>query len=263
MKLKVYDLAGKAVGDVDLPFSEEIRDDLIRRAVLSEESRTYQPKGSYRWAGLETSAMYVGRKEAYATLKNRGQSKLPREFYGGGSPGRVRRIPSSVKGRRAHPPKPEKTLIENINRKEWLKAAKSALSASLSPDNVKKRGHKIGERYPAILVDDFESIKKTREILNVLNLFVPDDLKRAKDNRQKITGIRRRTRSVRYPKSALVIASKGSAVLKAARNIAGIDATNPGELKVRNLAPGAMPGRPILISKKALAEIESLWGAKK
>jgi large subunit ribosomal protein L4e len=263
MKLKVYDLTGKAVDEVQMPFSEDVRDDLIRRAVLSEESREFQPKGSYRWAGLETSAMYVGRKEAYATLKNRGQAKLPREFYGGGSPGRVRRIPSSVKGRRAHPPKPEKVLIENMNKKEWLKAAKSALSASLDLESVKKRGHKINEKYPAVLIDDFESLNKTKEIIKVLNFFISEDMKRAKDNKQKITGIRRRTRSVRYPKSALIIASKGSAVLKAARNIAGIDTTDPKDLKVKNLAPGSLPGRPIIITRKALVELETLWGAKK
>ena len=204
-----------------------------------------------------------GRKEAYESLKNRGQSMLPREFYGGGQPGRVRRIPSSVKGRRAHPPKAEKILVEHINKKEWLKAAKSAFSASLSPESVKKRGHKINETYPAILVDNFESLNKTKEILKVLNVFMPEDLKRAKDNKQKITGIRRRTRSVRYPKSALIIASKGSAVLKAARNIAGIDTVDPKDLKVKNLAPGSLPGRPIIITRKALVELETLWGGKK
>ena len=91
MKANVYNLKGEVVEKIELPslFSEEVREDLIRRAVLSEETKLYQPKGNYRWAGLETSARYRGRKESYATLKNRGQARLPREFFGGGLWGRV------------------------------------------------------------------------------------------------------------------------------------------------------------------------------
>jgi large subunit ribosomal protein L4e len=266
MKLKVYDVSGKPVDEIQIPESiaGEIREDIIRRAVLSEESREYQPKGAYRWAGLQTSAQYRGRKEAYASLKNRGQAMLPREFYGGGTPGRVRRIPSSVKGRRAHPPKPEKIIIEEINKKEFAKAMRSAISASLSVKAVKARGHIIGDKYPAVLADSFESIKKTREMLDVLNVFMKEDIERSQRGKRIRSGIRsRRAKQKLYPKSALIIASEGSAALKAGRNIPGVETTTPKALKVKNLAPGAKPGRPIVISAKALKELAAIWGEKK
>ena len=65
MKANVYNLAGEERGAVELPsvFSEPVRSDLITRAVLAEESKTYQPKGAYKWAGLQTSPEYRGRKE--------------------------------------------------------------------------------------------------------------------------------------------------------------------------------------------------------
>ncbi|HID72432.1 TPA: 50S ribosomal protein L4, partial [Candidatus Micrarchaeota archaeon] len=68
MKATVYSVEGKALKEIDLPsqFWAAARDDLVKRAVLSEESKMYQPKGSYKWAGLETSAKYRGRKEDYA-----------------------------------------------------------------------------------------------------------------------------------------------------------------------------------------------------
>ena len=64
MKADVYSLDGKAAKKIDLPaaFDEEVRAEIIRRAVLSEESAEYQPQGPFRFAGLETSAEYRGRK---------------------------------------------------------------------------------------------------------------------------------------------------------------------------------------------------------
>ena len=76
---------------MDLPsplFGEAPRDDLIKRAVLSDESKEYQPKGSYRMAGLETSARYVGRKEIFASVKNKGIPHLPHEVLPKGGLGK-------------------------------------------------------------------------------------------------------------------------------------------------------------------------------
>jgi large subunit ribosomal protein L4e len=151
-----------------------------------------------------------------------------------------------------------------MNKKEFAKAMRSALAASLSLKAVKARGHIVGDKYPAVLADDFESIKKTREMLNVLNVFMKDDIERSQKGRRMKTGIRsRRAKHKLYPKSALIISSEGSAALRAGRNIPGIDTTTPKALKVKNLAPGAKAGRPIIISAKALKELAAIWGEKK
>ena len=124
MKANVYSLDGKVVKQITLPkaFESDYRKDLIKRAVLSDESKTYQPKGNYIWAGFETSAKYRGRKETYGTLKNMGIPHLPREVLPKGRWGKVKRVPSSVKGHRAHPPKANKGLVEHVNKKEYNKA---------------------------------------------------------------------------------------------------------------------------------------------
>ena len=256
MKVDVYDIEGKSVGKIELPavFEYEIRKDLIKRAVLSEESKELQPKGSYRWAGLETSAHYRGRKESFGSLKNRGQAMLPREFYGNGVWGRVRRIPSAVGGRRAHPPKPWKKLVEEINKKEWLKALKSAIAATADKVLVKER-HKVKIDSPIVVEDKFEELKKTKEVNKFLEKVIEEDLKRAKEGKKRKTGVRRKRKSqiVKYPKSALIITVKK---MKAAENIPGIDSTTVDELKVKDLAPGAKPGRFLIITKSALKKLE-------
>ena len=263
MKVNLYSLDGKVVGEVELPpiFEELYRPDLIARAVLAEESRLYQPKGNYRWAGMETSADYVGRKEVYKSLKNRGQSRLPREFFGGGIPGRVRRIPSAVGGRRAHPPKPEKRIEERINKKEWAKALRSALNATTQLRLVRARGHKVGDvTVPFIVVDEIEGVEKVKDLYAILKQLAPEDLERA-EKRQRVTGVRRKRkgRAYRVPKSFLIVVSDDAKVLKA-DNIPGVDVVPVSKLQVRHLAPGTHAGRLTVFSQKALKALEARMG---
>ena len=263
MKAKVYGIDGQPVGEVELPlaFSEPVRPDLIMRAVLSDQSRDYQPKGSYRRAGLETSAKYRGRKEAWGSIKNMGISRLPREVLAKGKFGRVRRIPSSVKGRRAHPPKVEKILIENMNAKEYSKALSSAIAATCNMALLLKRHKAVAAelaklQLPIIIDEKVESIAKTRELLAFLNKFFAADIEDAKSKKKLKTGVRRKRKTQRrsYRKSILVVAGEGAAVLKAARNIAGVDSVSAKLLKVRNICPGGIP-RITLFSKNSLKEL--------
>jgi len=232
-KVNVYDIEGNVIKEISLPsiFNTPIRKEIIARAVLAEETWEKQPKGNYRWAGMETSATYVGRKEAYRSLKNRGRAMRPREFYGGGIAGRVRVIPSSVKGRRAHPPKPEKKIKEKINKKEYLLALKSAIAATAKEELVKNRGHRININVPIIInTDGINGKNKTKTIYAFLNKICREELQRAKKKRGK---------ERKYPKSALFIFSdKEKDLTKIASNLPGCDAVTVKNLMVKNLAPG-------------------------
>ncbi len=258
MKVPLYDLTGKVVEERELPpvFEVEVRLDLIKRAVLSEESELFQPKGAYRFAGMETSAEYIGRKEAYRSLKNRGQAMLPREKFPKGRWGRVRRIPSAVGGRRAHPPKVEKVLKEEINNKEYLKALASALASTADKELVKNR-LRISQldAFPVLLKDDFSTLSKTKDVLKVLSTIGLDkEIEWAKEHIKRVTGVRRRKKGKDVPRSLLIIVSDG-AILRAARNLPGVDVVKVEELKVKHLAPGCLPGRPTLFTESALVQI--------
>jgi len=243
MKADVYSLEGKVVKSVELPkaFTETFREELVKRAVLSDETKMYQPKGSYKYAGMETSARYRGRKEMYGAIRNMGISLLPREILPGGRFGRVRRVPGSVGGRRAHPPKPEKKIVEKINKKEYKKALNSALAATGNSDLVSKRnGFKLDVSLPIVLDDSFEGLKKTKEVTKVLELLkLSKFLDKTKKNRIK---------------SVLVIVGGGN-ILKAAANISGADIVKVEDLKVKHLAPGTHAGRITLFTESALKKI--------
>jgi large subunit ribosomal protein L4e len=256
MKADVYDLKGTTGKKVELPpqFEEDVREEIIRRAVLSDDSREYQPQGAYRLAGIETSAKYRGRKEDFGSLKNRGQAMLPREVRPEGLSGRVRRIPSSKGGRRAHPPKAEKKIVENINRKEYRKALVSAIAATAHPELVKARGHAYDGAAPLVLEDSLEKLKKTREVIAALKPLVGKDLDRAKDGRKARAN---RKAGTRTPKSALIVVSGGD-ILKSARNICGVDVVEVGRLRVKDLAPGTHAGRLTVYTEAALKKIGEL-----
>src|SRR3989338_10039533 len=120
MKTKLFKLDGSEGGSVELPsqFTEEYRPNLIRRAFWAFASLRWQPKGAFRLAGMQTTAEYFGRRHRWRQTINTGRSRLPREKLSGGRLGRVLQVPHAVKGRRAHPPKPQKILLEKINKKE-------------------------------------------------------------------------------------------------------------------------------------------------
>lgn len=262
MKTEIYNIEGKAEKSVELPqcFSEPVRPDLIKRAVLSEESRTYQPKGAFPRAGLQTSAVYDGRKDDFGSLKNRGQAKLPREVGAKGQHGKVKRIPSAVKGRRAHPPKAAKILVEEMNEKEYRKALRTAIAATTRVELAKRRGHVFdAKKLPLVIDNSFEALKKTKEVLSVFSkIGIEKDVWKAKENTKTLSGVGKTRSKSRYvPKSVLVVVKDGS-VLRAARNLPGVDAVKASELKARDLAPGTHPGRLTLFSLNALDELKNI-----
>lgn len=234
---------------IELPavFESPRRDDLVKRAVLSEESRMYQPKGNYKFAGLDTSARYRGRKEDFGTVKNKGIPHLPHEVLPKGQLGKVKRVPHAVKGRRAHPPKPQKIIVERINKKEHMLALASALSFSADRDTVTKRAHSdIGVSLPIILESGFEKLKKAKDVQKVF-----DSL-----NLGKFVEKAKRTGT----KSALIVVSS-AAMKKAGENLAGVDVVAASELTVKDLAPGTHPGRLTLFSESSIPEIVKRFSA--
>ncbi|NYZ79536.1 50S ribosomal protein L4 [Candidatus Micrarchaeota archaeon] len=263
MKVHVYSIDGNPVEELELPhqFSEEIREEVISRAVIAEQSRKYQPKGAFKLAGMQTSAEYMGRKENYRSIKNKGISRLPREKFPKGRFGRVRIVPFSAKGRRAHPPNPEKILVEKINNKEYEKALRSAIAATARKDIIEARGHvtKGVKEIPLVVEDKFEEFDKTRNVLTCLRaLGLEGDLERGRTTR-RITGVRKRRRggSIR-PRSILIVVGKNSKVERASRNLAGVDVRSVNELDVSSLAPGTHAGRLTLWSRRAVEELAKM-----
>ncbi|MDI6721110.1 MAG: 50S ribosomal protein L4 [Candidatus Aenigmarchaeota archaeon] len=262
MKVKIYDLTGKETGTTELPrvFETPYRPDVIKRAVLAQQSRRRQKYGSDPLAGKRTSAHYHGRRKYRFTMMNKELSRIPR-IHGKGAgifAYRARFAPHAVKGRQAHPPKSEKNWAQRVNKKELGLAIKSGIAASAMSENLKLRGHSAPS--PCIFVDDFENIKKAKQLKKLLENVMANEIKRTE--KRKVRAGRGKMRNRRYSrkKGPLIVASKNCDVIKAAKNIPGIDAVPFQNLNAELLAPGGQAGRLLILTKTCLQKLDEKFG---
>ncbi len=256
MQASVYNLEGKEASKVALPlqFEEPFRIDLVRRALLSEQSAVRQPQAHSLMAGLNTTAVYVGAYGTYRTGRHMGIAIRPRQKLAGGAMGDVRRIPSATKGKRAHPHKIEKKIREEINIKEYRKAISSAIGGTASAEELKGRIPALKLSVPIVVEDGIEKIAKTKELVKTLkNLGLDSVLEDAKEPKIK-TGHARYASRRSYKKNLLIVVGSPSKVESSGRNIAGVDVCKVDDLRVKLLAPGAMP-RVVVWSASAISRL--------
>ncbi len=261
MKATIYEISGKEAGHIELPlfFRTDVRTDVIKRAVLAQQSARRQKYGSDPRAGKKTSAHYHGSRHYRFTMMNREMSRIPR-IHGkvGNLVWRARFAPHAVKGRRAFPPLAEKNWLQKVNKKERELAIKSALAASANVDLVKTR-HKV-DASPIIFTDDFENMHKTKDVVGLLAKIAGKELERCAEKNVRAGRGKRRGRKYQKKKGPLVITSKNCSVLRAARAIAGIDAVSADNLNAELLAPGAQPGRAVILTKSSLGKLQKRFG---
>ncbi|MFC7154202.1 50S ribosomal protein L4 [Halomarina halobia] len=245
MNATVRDLDGGEGEELDLPevFETPYRPDLIGRAVRAAQANRKQDYGADEYAGMRTPAESFG--------SGRGMAHVPRQNGVG------RRVPQTVGGRRAHPPKTEKDRGEKINKKERRLAVRSAIAATADAELVRERGHRFDDdvELPLVVSDDFEDLVKTREVVEALDaLGVAADIERA-DAGKRVRAGRGTTRGRKYkrPKSILFVTAGEPS--KAARNLAGADVATAREVNAEDLAPGAHAGRLTLFTESAIQEV--------
>ncbi|MFW6383265.1 MAG: 50S ribosomal protein L4 [Nanoarchaeota archaeon] len=270
MKVPVLNKSNDEVGKIDLPeqFKEEIRADLIKRAVLAINANSRQKYGASPGAGKRHSAKLSRRRNVYRTGYGHGISRVPRKILSRRGKqmywvGAV--AANTVKGRRAHPPKSEKNWERKINKKERRFAIRSALSAAINKDYVVERGHKVPDVFPFIADNDFEKISKTKEVVNALNnLGFSEELKRV--SVKKIRAGKGKIRGRKYKKKVgpLIVVSDNCELEKSARNIPGVKVEVVQRLNAKVLAPNATLGRCCIFTQKAIEKLanEKLFTGK-
>lgn len=251
----IYSLDGSIKGEISLPsiFFEEVRPDLIRRAVISSITARIQPKGRDPMAGKRTTAESLGVGLDLA--------RVPR--IKGGL--RAAFVPNVVGGRLAFPPKVEKIIHERINKKERRIALKSAIAATGIKELVIKRGHKIkdGISLPVVVSDEIKNLKKAKEFRDFLSkLSLLEEIDRAKNNIKERSGKGKyRGRRWKKAKSILLVTDEiNPPVRLAARNFPGVDYASVNLLNVELLAPGGVPGRLTIWTESAIKKLGEIFG---
>jgi large subunit ribosomal protein L4e len=172
VKVPILKPDGSKKGDVELPatFAEDLRPDLVHKAVRVAQSNRRQAYGSAPMAGAMHSTKSAG--------KGKGMSRVPR--IGGSGPGAL--APPTVGGRRAHPPEARRVWTEKINNKERRLAIRSAIAATADRALVTARGHRIDDKLalPVVVDAGFEKIEKAQDVIAALEkIGLGADLERA------------------------------------------------------------------------------------
>jgi large subunit ribosomal protein L4e len=261
MKLPIYAKDKGNKGTMELPqqFHEPIRHDLIKKAVLALQNAKRQPYGSKIGAGMRHSVEISKRRRDYRGSYGHGISRVPRKilsrrgtrmnWVGAEAPG-------MRGGRKAHPPKADKIWDQKLNEKEKRKAIRSALSATLIPFHITARGHIPPQGFPFLMHEDIESMTKTKDVKNMLlAIGCKEELARSSVTTNRAGVGKRRGRRIVRRIGPLIVVSKDCELLRAAKNIPGIDVVRVDALNAELLAPGTHPGRFTLYTTAAIERL--------
>ena len=262
MKSTIYTMAGEKGKSIDLTkqFSEEIRPDLIKQAVLVIQSRKRQKYGTDPRAGIEYSAKLSRRRRAYRGGYGKSMSRIPRKvmlrrgtqfIYTGAV------VSGTVGGRRAHPPKGKKIFAKSLNKKERQKAIRSAIAATIDKKYLENKGIINTNNLP-LIIEKLEDVNKTKEVKELLSkLDLSKDIERSNTKKIRPGKGTMRGRKYRKPKGPLIVVSNNtSKMYKAGRNLPGFEVTDVSSLNAELLAPGAEPGRLVIWSLESIEKLD-------
>jgi len=270
--ISVYDKEGNKIKEIELPehFKYEIREDIAYKVFRAYMLSHRVPYGSYKHAGMEASAWTSKRRYTYRSSYKRGISRVPRSVFAkiaGNFIWITRVIPSAVKGRRAHPPKPEKNWYKKINKKEKRLAILSAISASSNLDYIKNRYTKsfiylnesINTFGLPIVISNLEELKKAKEYRDLFNkLKIINFIEYVKENKKQRAGKgKMRNRRIKKYRGILFLLSSDSQLPKV--SIDGVEFSKVDQLNIEKLAPGGKLGRFIIWSEKAIEDLRNLY----
>ncbi|KAG9011059.1 hypothetical protein FRB93_003509 [Tulasnella sp. JGI-2019a] len=149
-----------------------------------------------------------------------------------------------------------------INQRRY--AVVSALAASALPSLVLARGHRIEgiPEVPLVIGTEAESFKKTKEAVELLKAHKAyDDVIKVAHSRGIRAGKgKMRNRRYRQRRGPLVVYNEDNGIVKAFRNLPGVELCNVRNLNVLQLAPGGHLGRFIVWTEAAFAKLDEIFG---
>eukprot|EP00168_Porphyra_purpurea_P019630 TRINITY_DN790_c0_g1_i2.p1 TRINITY_DN790_c0_g1~~TRINITY_DN790_c0_g1_i2.p1 ORF type:complete len:405 (-),score=133.77 TRINITY_DN790_c0_g1_i2:153-1247(-) len=257
--VSVHSSAGEASGSLPMPavFTAPIRPDVVRSVHTSMAKNKRQPYAVAKMAGMQTSA------ESWGT--GRAVSRIPRVPGGGTHRSGQGAFGNMCRGGRMFAPtKIWRKWHRKIAVNQRRYAVVSALAASALPALVMARGHKIDHvpEVPLVVSADAEGLIKTSAAAALLKtLGANSDVNKVKASR-KIRPGKGKMRNRRYVqrRGPLVIYENDNGIVKAFRNLPGVDTCCVDRLNLLQLAPGGHVGRFCVWTEGAIAKLDALYG---
>jgi len=257
-----FDKPSEKSGTLPLPavLASPLRPDLVRYIHMNVSKNKRQPIAVGGKVGYETAG------ESWGT--GRAVARVPRAPGGG-----THRSGQGVFGNMCrgggmfNPTKTWRRWHRKVNVTEKRHAIATSLAASALPPLVLARGHRIGavSELPAVVTDGIESIQKTKEALAALKeLGCQEELKRVADSKKIRVG-KGKARNRRYTMrlGPLVVYNEDNGIVKAMRNIPGVETACVDRLNLLRLAPGGQFGRFVIWTEGAFKKLNEIYGTYK
>ena len=151
-----------------------------------------------------------------------------------------------------------------VNQNQRRFATVSALAASALPSLVLARRHRIEEieEVPLVVADAVESFSKTKEAVALLkSLHAYNDVVKVSNSRKLRAGKgKMRGRRHRQRRGPLIVYNEDKGVVKAFRNLPGVEIVNVKRLNLLQLAPGGHIGRFVIWTEGAFSLLDEVFG---
>lgn len=237
-----------------------LRPDLVRavHVNMSKNSRCAQGVGPK--VGYDTAA------ESWGT--GRAVARIPRAPGGGTHRAGQGAFGNMCRGGGMFSPlKTWRRWHRKINKKEKRHAIASALAASSLTPLVMARGHRIDDvpELPLVVSDEAESMTKTKQAIALFNkLGCQAELTKVIDSKHVRAG-KGKARNRRYVmrRGPLVIYHEDKGIVRAMRNIPGVETSKVDNLNLLTVAPGGVFGRLIVWTQSAFKNLKQLYGSYK
>ncbi|EON69329.1 large subunit ribosomal protein L4e [Coniosporium apollinis CBS 100218] len=244
-------------------FKAPIRPDIVQTVHTGMAKNKRQPYAVSEKAGHQTSA------ESWGT--GRAVARIPR-VSGGGThrAGQAAFGNMCRSGRMFAPTKVWRKWHQKINLNQKRFATVSALAASSSPALLMARGHQVSTvpEVPLVVSSSAftdSAIVKTSAALALLRAVgAGPDVEKVKNSRKLRAGKGKlRGRRHRQRRGPLVVYSPeedGKDLVRAFRNIPGVETSSVYALNLLQLAPGGHLGRFIVWTSSAFAALDKIYG---
>ncbi|ANB15231.1 ribosomal 60S subunit protein L4A [Sugiyamaella lignohabitans] len=261
-QVSVYSTSGEvSTSNVVLPavFQTPIRPDIVHSVFTGVAKNKRQAYAVASNAGEQTSAESWGTGRAVARIPRVGGSGTHRS--GQAAFGNMCRG-----GRMFAPTKTWRKWHVKINHNQKRYATASAIAASSVAPLVLARGHRVETiaEVPLVVSNEVESVKKTKEAVAVIKAIGAhrDVVKVVKSKKTRAGKGKLRGRRHTQRRGPLVVYGEDNGLVKAFRNIPGVETSNVRALNLLQLAPGSHLGRFIIWTESAFSLLDEIWGSE-
>lgn len=242
-------------------FSTGIRTDIVNFVHTNISKNRRQGHAVKFNAGMRHSAESWGTGRAVARIPRVGGSGTSRS--GQAAFGNMCR-----KGRMFAPIRIWRRWHRRSNIKQKKFAIATAIAASAILPLVQARGHRVDQvpELPLVVDNSAETIERTKEAVKFLqHIGAFGDVKKVADTIKVRAGHGKyRNRRYRTRRGPLVVYSGANVpLIRALRNVPGVETVHVSRLNLLQLAPGGHVGRFVIWTEGAFKELNSIYGTHK